>query len=142
MIRVLELIPPLGSMALLDSEVVFLSVHTSRVKKQGYKEFLEFPLSLMDNSLMLPGFEPSTFDDAINNALSLIDQIKEVHGLVVLNWHPHVFNEDLYPKWKDAYIEILNNLSDGWVSNLRDHTNYWLKRRNYSVNTLTQDNYS
>ena len=39
--------------------------------------------------------------------------------------------KDLFPKWKDAYVEILNNLNDGWVSDFRDHTTYWLKKKKF-----------
>lgn len=99
-------------------------------KQKGHGNFLEFPLSLMDNSLFFQDLKSWEFEDVINNALTFINEVKQVHGLVVLNWHPHVFNEALYPGWKEGYIEIMDKLDGGWVSDFRDHASYWLTRRN------------
>ncbi len=98
------------------------------------EHFLELPLSLMDNSIFsfpAPPAGRDTLSTAMETGMRLIDEIRYVSGMLVLNWHPHVWDGERYPQWSEAYTDLVRyaQSSGAWFATADVVRQHWLKRR-------------
>jgi len=64
------------------------------------KEFLVFPLPIMDFCLINKKNSWESF-------LQLMDDIEARNGILVINWHQRVFNNQEFPGYRELYIKII-----------------------------------
>jgi hypothetical protein len=97
--------------------------------RQG-RELLEVPLSLMDSQL----FDEQTLDfDAAKQQLeTLFSNLRQSHGLLVVNWHSHVLCEADFPERRKLYEWLLEEtLKDAHVGGVMDLATHWRRRDLY-----------
>ncbi|MBI4405588.1 MAG: hypothetical protein HY537_15610 [Deltaproteobacteria bacterium] len=87
----------------------------------------ELPFQLMDSSLR---FQYRAFADRRQVALKVLDEIKRVGGVLVLNWHLHRMNEQDFPDDVGLLEEIVSIAKkDGaWFSRPCDVITHWTNR--------------
>ena len=68
---------------------------------------VEIPMIIMDGAL---------FSLKIKNHWEIteefFDRVRELNGLLTINWHDRVFHDEDFPGWGDAYIHILSYFKD------------------------------
>jgi hypothetical protein len=62
--------------------------------------FVVFPLTIMDICFM-------NLPDRWERFYNILDQVEKQDGVLVLNWHHRVFNEQEFPGFRAAYIRII-----------------------------------
>ena len=93
------------------------------------KNFIELPLSLLDNSLFYGAKSLGISMEKL--ADKILAQTKKAGGMLVLDFHPHVFDNDEYPGWGECYQYIIKQAleMDAWIAPAKDVSEWWLKRR-------------
>ena len=74
----------------------------------GYEKRLdifELPLSVMDGALF---GEMRTADNALGCLKDMFNRIEEYNGVVVMDWHQNVFNEEYFSSWGYVYERCLD----------------------------------
>ncbi len=64
-------------------------------------DFLEIPLMVMDTCFM-------EMENRWQKIEDLINQLDKKNGILVINWHQRVYNENEFPGYREAYIRIIN----------------------------------
>ncbi len=68
-------------------------------------KFVVFPLTIMDVCFM--SFPKK---ERWEKFMKIIEQIEKNNGILVLNWHQRVFNENEFPDFRKEYIKIIEYL--------------------------------
>ena len=77
------------------------------VLKKKKLDLMEQPLLLMDVSLV--HYKKTTVEEALEQALSLREQVEKHRGEWVVLWHNSSWNTPFWEPWKDIYQEIIKN---------------------------------
>lgn len=88
----------------------------------------ELPLVLMDSQLFdEQGLEPAA---AARQALDALEQVRRVHGLLTLNWHPHTLCRADFPGRRHLFERLLERMAapDCWAAGLGDVAAHWSRR--------------
>lgn len=88
-------------------------------------KLLEIPLIIED----LPFFRNS---NRRGDALKIIKEVMNQHGVLTLLWHHTVFNDFEYPGWSNAYKQIIEfcKKREVWITTGKNITQWWLQREN------------
>jgi peptidoglycan/xylan/chitin deacetylase (PgdA/CDA1 family) len=92
-------------------------------------DILEIPTTLGDEALFLKKPSPQ---EALNNAIRHLQEVKKYNGLAVLNWHCRSLDHRDYPYWGEVYTAILDYLkeeNEAWITSLDNIALWWKKRR-------------
>ncbi|WFN35121.1 polysaccharide deacetylase family protein [Methanogenium sp. S4BF] len=100
----------------------------------GVLPLLEIPLSLMDITLQDGG----AGWDICN---SMIEQVRNVRGVLTLLWHPAVFNNLEYPEIGSWYWKIIEACKEngGWVTTGGEIASWWHSREATAYECLYSD---
>jgi hypothetical protein len=85
---------------------------------------LQIPLVVMDGVLFdRDGMTP---ERAWEDMEQLLSQVRDLNGACSILWHNHVFDERLFPGWKEMYAKALTWIADnnGWMgpcATLKEH---------------------
>lgn len=87
---------------------------------------IQFPLVIMDGVLF--DREASSTEEAWSDVKGLLTHVKDTRGCCSILWHNHVFDETIFPGWKEVYSRTLEWISSngGWAgpcNRLKDHIN-------------------
>lgn len=74
-----------------------------------HDELLEIPMIIMDGSLFNNNSHRFNEEEAKQHIRNIIDQVADVGGCLVINFHPNYFNR---PVWWNTYLYLLQELSD------------------------------
>ena len=66
-------------------------------------KFIVYPLAIMDICFMVDENRWEKFDE-------IVKTIDNNNGLLVINWHQRVFNEDEFPDYIESYKTIIEKL--------------------------------
>ncbi|MBC8184896.1 polysaccharide deacetylase family protein [candidate division KSB1 bacterium] len=69
--------------------------------------FREFPLMVMDKTLIKPYYMGLSPDEAFNKVMSLIKEIRKFNGHLILLWHNSVMSGFKYRDWVNFYESII-----------------------------------
>jgi len=85
---------------------------------------LEIPLIIMDNCL-------ESYENKERDCLNIAEEVKNHDGVLMLLWHPPVFNTLKYPVLRETYIKIIQYCQEkgSWVARATDIYE-WLSARN------------
>lgn len=77
-------------------------------------EFVVFPWSLMDGSVMESGDDIA---EIRSNLRSLLETAREERTVLVADWHQRVFHDDDFPNWSAMYRELITEALEmgAWV---------------------------
>lgn len=70
--------------------------------------FWEFPMNVMDKTLMQPYYMGLDPDEAIESVIRLINEIEKWNGYFIINWHNNTLTGFKYRAWFRVFEEILN----------------------------------
>ncbi len=89
-------------------------------KNNKKTDVLEIPLVVMDTTFrQYLKIKPEEVNTLVN---SIMDEIKKWQGNITLLWHNNYFSEYKFPKWKDAYCDLLTRFQhdEAYIN----HANY------------------
>lgn len=91
--------------------------------KTGILPLLEIPLSLTDITLR----NRQTGGDICK---TMVEQVRNVGGVLTLLWHPAIFNNLEFPEIGDLYWKIIEKCQKkgAWVTNAETIASWWLSR--------------
>ena len=69
--------------------------------------FWEYPMNVMDKTLMQPEYLHLKPSEAIVKVQTLIDEIHKWNGFFILNWHNNTLSGFKYREWVNVYNEII-----------------------------------
>jgi hypothetical protein len=75
-----------------------------------------------------------------NTLQSLINVTAEQKGCLVVNIHDYVFDDVLFPDWKETYIWLVKKIierSDYWIATPNEIADHWINRYNTIVKDCT-----
>jgi len=89
---------------------------------------LEMPLVIQEIALFRG--KSTDIDQCLQKCISLIDEVEQIGGLIILLWHSHLINTKSYSHWITVYRELLRYLyrKRAFVSTLGEISNYWQDR--------------
>jgi len=76
------------------------------LEEQAYN-FIEFPLMVMDRTLIRPDYMGLSPSNSIEIVKALISEIKKFHGFFVLLWHNNTMIGFKYGKWEGIFRAII-----------------------------------
>ena len=87
----------------------------------------ELPFQLMDTALRS---ESDSWNVRTDTALSIVDEVRRVGGVAVVNWHSQFMNEDCFPENIRLLEKIVERAKrDGaWITLPREVITWWSKR--------------
>jgi hypothetical protein len=96
---------------------------------------LELPLTLMDVALLRDSRDVNKAWKTIEH---LINVVKEVNGMLVVNWHNTSFDETIYPERGELYRMLLRkSVAEGaWVARSSDVAHWWSTRSEYHLSPV------
>jgi hypothetical protein len=85
--------------------------------------FWEYPMNVMDKTLMQPEYLHLDPGEAVKNVQGLINEIQKWNGYATLNWHNNTLSGYKYREWVNVYHEIIDYcLSiNGSISSIMNH---------------------
>ena len=85
--------------------------------------FWEYPMNVMDKTLMQPEYLDLNPEDAIVKTQALIDEIRKWNGFFILNWHNNTLSGFKYREWVNVYNEIIEYCLalDSTISSIINH---------------------
>lgn len=93
-------------------------------------EFCVLPATIMDLQLMGQDVDQ---DEAESQALQVIDRIRQVGGMVVLDWHTEsAMNLYCYRNYHTVLLRLIHRLrgdTDAWFATPWELTQHWMERR-------------
>ena len=100
-----------------------LPFHPYIIEEKRILKLLEIPLIIED----LPFFRNNNRQE---DALKIIQEVMNQHGILTLLWHHTVFNDNEYPGWGSAYKQIIEycKKKDSWVTTGKNIVEWWLQR--------------
>tara|TARA_B100001142_G_C14242323_1_gene619911 strand:- start:58 stop:975 length:918 start_codon:yes stop_codon:yes gene_type:complete len=86
-------------------------------------DFLVFPLSIMDSYVFK---KHTNYDEALEEVLRLIYEVKNKGGLLTILWHQRVFNENDFPNYSKLYKNIIEEgmKNEAWFATCKEVYNY------------------
>ncbi len=101
-------------------------LHTS-----GNRLLWEIPLHIMDTALMYRERNANDGDGPEQIFLSLLDHIREIHGMLVVNWHQRHFNEKREADYFDLLQSMILRLKKeaAWVTTPGALLRWWFRER-------------
>lgn len=102
---------------------------------KGVLPLLEIPLSLMDITLQNGGY-------GWDICTTMIQQVRNVGGVLTLLWHPAVFNNLEYPEIGDWYWKIIETCKENgaWVTTGGAIASWWQSRGETAFECQYSDN--
>jgi hypothetical protein len=88
----------------------------------------ELPMHLMDTALNYRFPDPLQAKKA---ALAVQSEVKEVGGVLVLNWHSHLMNPRVHARSLDIFSTLIRNAQkdDAWIALPREIIAFWEARK-------------
>ena len=94
---------------------------------------LELPLALIDNQLF--GYlKFSTVKDRHKIIGLLINNARKYNGLLMVDYHVRILNNDFFPGWGESYLYLLKKVkerNDFYSDTPENIARYWIKRDKY-----------
>jgi hypothetical protein len=92
-------------------------------------EFVQLPTCLMDGHVM---WSASSNDESTDRALSIVDAVREVGGVAVIDWHTetasNVYRHSGYFTVIERVLCTVLERGDVWVATPAELVSYWRKR--------------
>ena len=89
------------------NKIGFRDNHVRPFFSNPNSNFLEIPLVIMDTNFM-------NLRNKWEDLKEIVNQCKKLDGVIVINYHNHVFNDLEYPGFKSSYINLIEYfLSEG-----------------------------
>jgi hypothetical protein len=100
----------------------------------------EEPLPLLEIPLIIMDICIESRSNKIADCLQIADEVERYHGVLILLWHPPIFNTLEYPESRDIYIKINQYCMDNgaWIARARDIYE-WHSLRNRTIFTSEYD---
>ena len=103
---------------------------------------LQVPLTIQDGAMLAPG-KGMRLDSAkaIEYIELLINEVREVGGVLTLSWHPHTFNR---PAYFDVYGQVLELLEKEtpWFATVNEVGEWWQEQSKIDLLNFTANLYS
>lgn len=92
-------------------------------EKEKRLHILEIPLVIMDGAL----FEK---EDPWGECKNTVDTVEQYGGLLMILWHPHLFNENDFPGFSDIYENLISSCKErgAWVAPAGEIEQWWNSR--------------
>lgn len=109
---------------------------------KGIIPVVELPTSLMDDQLF--GYRRLGYLGGPAEEIDeLLKQAKEHRGMLVVDYHGRVYNETIFPGWRDTYEYLLGRASgdsDCWIATPSEVARHYLNRQ-ASLDRYFRDDY-
>jgi hypothetical protein len=93
-------------------------------------EFYELPNAIMDGQVIADGTD---VEAGVSNALRIVESVRQVGGMVVLDWHTETAMDGYcFRNHLAVLVELLTKLredSDAWFATPWEVTQHWMERR-------------
>jgi peptidoglycan/xylan/chitin deacetylase (PgdA/CDA1 family) len=98
----------------LGSSIEYGFQHGYDVRRPFDDEFVVFPLTIMDVSLIKKN---SNLEKVKTKIYSLLREAKDNNATMTILWHPRLFNQDEFPKHHEIYRYIIKKAQemDAWI---------------------------
>jgi hypothetical protein len=103
-------------------------------KQRRELKTLQVPPAWMDNQLF--GHLDHNPGDPRETLQAVIDNAAKQGGCMVVDIHNYVFDDALFPGWRNTYFWLVQNLidrSDFWIGTPGEIANHWIQRYNSIV---------